>query len=111
MLSNLACNCNLRLYTTEAKGSAAAAVTATNAATDAAAASDAKAQVGPARKCSKHKMMEFNSTIEGFQCVEGHFEQFLPGPKFGWYVEEDVVFTGNWKKIFSLVGRRRLTPG
>jgi len=36
--------------------------------------------LGPSRKCSKHRWVAFDSTIEGLKCVEGHFEQLPAGP-------------------------------
>jgi len=36
--------------------------------------------VRPGRKCSKYQMLEFNSRIDGLECVEGRFEHFLPSP-------------------------------
>ena len=39
--------------------------------------------VGPGRKCSKYRTMEFNSRIEGLECVERHFEHFLQSPTYG----------------------------
>ena len=47
-------------------------------------------KVGPGRKCSKYKTMEFNSRIEGLNYVEGHFEHFLPSPASRWAVVQHV---------------------
>jgi len=59
LLSNFALNCNMRPCTSAPHmGSECTAKL-----------QEAKRKVGPGRKCSKCQMMEFNSRIDGLECV------------------------------------------